>query len=266
MLVTKERQIAVARRDVGVLDVKRRRARSSGALRLATWFGVIGAAVFGPASLGNDEYRCGDDECRAEGGDAAQIALSGFALSLWGQAIGAIWPGSEWRPVAPVASIANNISPPTRGSRVRITAPGFTAPDFEGDVATASSDSLSLIVRSSVINVPMTAVTRLGYANGANRARGAVRGLIQAVPLAGLYLSLGALDHSTDVYRNGVLQEETDVMQEAIVVAGITLAAGAGLGAILAPPAWVERKSSTSLLVSPDIQHRAMRVGLAIRY
>jgi len=266
VLATEERQIAVARRDVRVLDLKRRRARSSGALRMATWFGVIGAGLFGPASLGDEEYQCGNDQCRTEGGEAAQIALIGVAFALWGQGIGALWPGSEWLPVTPVASATGNVRPPLRGNRVRVTAPGFTAPDLEGDVANATSDSLALLVRSSVVNIPMAAITRLEIADGENRARGALRGLLQAVPVAAFYVALGLFDQSTDVYRNGVLQQSTDFTEDALIAAGISLAAGAGIGAVVAPPAWTERRTSTSLLVTPDPRHRALRVGLAIRY
>ena len=233
---------------------------------MATWFGAIGAALFGPATLGGEEYTCGADQCRSEGGDAAQIAVTGFAFAAWGQAIGAIWPGSKWLPLAPMPSTSNGISPPPRGSHVRITAPGYAAPDLEGDVATATSDSLSLLVRSNVINVPMAAVSRLEYANGPDRAAGAVRGMLQAIPLAGFQLAIGWLDQSTDVYRNGVLQENSSVMGDAALASALTLGIGAGLGAIIAPPAWAERRSATGLLVAPDAQRRAMRVGLAMRF
>src|SRR5262245_52622267 len=191
---------AFARRDLRELEVKRRRSRTRGALRLATWVGVISAALFTPSAIGTGEYQCGrdlEDQCRNEGNDFGQIVGFGFLLSLYGQAIGAIWPGREWLKVDVTSSATGNFRPPARGSRVRITAPGYTAPLLEGVVGASSSDSLSLIVRSTVINVPMTAVTQLQYGNEADRTGGVARGLLQATPLTATYLALALQEHTS---------------------------------------------------------------------
>ena len=134
-------------------------------------------------------------------------------------------------------------------------------------MATSTSDSLVLLVRSGAVSVPMTAVTHLEYANGSDIGHGALRGLMQSVPLAGFYLALALQEQSTTTYRNGVAQASTRSSSMArLSVAAITAAIGAGLGAIFAPPQWVERRATTSLLVAPDIDHKAMRVGLKLRY
>lgn len=267
-MITSKRKIAIARRDVQQLEVKRRRTRSAGALRLATWVGAVSAVIFTPAALGTEDYDCGVDRCRAEGGDAAQIAVLALASSLYGQVIGAIWPGRRWLPVAADSLHAAGIKPPAQGARVRITAAGYTAPDFEGTVATATPDSLVILARAgSVVAVPMSALTRLEVANGRDRGAGALRGLRQAVPVAGLYLALGWQESAVTVYRNGIPQsKDTEVASALFGAAAFTAALGAGLGAAIAPRQWIEPRTSTSLLVSPDARGRAMRVGLVHRF
>ena len=268
VLMSGQREISVARRDVRSLEVKRRRTRSAGALRLAAWVGGLTAAVFTPLYLGVEEYSCGSDQCRDEGGDIAQIAAVGFSGSIYGQVIGAIWPGRQWLPVPPDAPSSGSLRPPASGRLVRVSAPGYTAPALEGTVTNSTPDSLVLLARGgTVIAVPMAAVTGIEYASGRNRGAGALRGLMQAAPVAGLYLSMAWMESSVKSYRNGSLQHsDSDFTAAMLGGAVFSAVVGAGLGAAIAPRQWSEPRASTSLLVSPDARGRAMRVGLVRRF
>ena len=247
--------------------MKRRRARSSGALRRAMWVGVISTAVLAPVYLGPDQFPCGSDQCRTEGGDFGQIATPAFVFAVFGQAIGAIWPGRTWLAMSPTPQEGANISLPPRGSRVRITAAGYTAPDLEGVVATSTADSLALLVQSSVIAVPKTAISHIEYAIGKDRLGGAWRGVKQAIPTVGVYVSAALLEHSEKEYRNGVyIAPNEELVQSLVSTAAFALGVGAGLGALIAPHQWDSRGVSTGLLLAPDSQHQALRVGLAMTF
>jgi hypothetical protein len=150
---------------------------------------------------------------------------------------------------------------------VRITAAGYTAPDIEGVVAASSADSLALLVQSSVIAVPRTAISHIEYATGKDRLGGAWRGVKQAIPTVGVYASAALMEHTEKEIRNlEYVEPNKDLVQRLLGTAAFAVGVGAGLGALIAPHHWDSRGASTSLLVAPDIQRQALRVGLAMKF
>jgi hypothetical protein len=141
------------------------------------------------------------------------------------------------------------------GARVRITAPGVVADDYEGTVLSRSADTLVIgSTNLAPIAVPVSRITGLSMSRGKSRSAGAVRGMNWgAGVLGGLGLVLAATAKPCTTCRDSTITMG-DRIGGVIAFSVVGAIYGAPIGALIGTERWetFDLKLRTSIHHSDD--------------